>query len=260
MNRDNKISAIVLTKNEERNIETCLNSLKPASENIIVDDFSTDATITKSKNFKVKIIKHQWRNLVSQRRIGAQQAQGRWLLFVDADERITKSLWREIQEKISQNKTFNGFAMPRQNIVFGRALHYGGWYPDYQLRLIRKEQEGLLAIFGEKQISQLKNNGLIDCLQNPILHFSHQDLREWIKKYRRATTKEAEKFINTKCQPTLCYLIAMPFCKCWQQIISLRGYKDGLHGVMLGIYMFVFHLTVSIKYLVKKVLQAYKNE
>ena len=125
-----KISAIVLTRNEEDFLPGCLQSLRWVDEIVVVDAGSLDATLTIADAIHAKVIKAPWEGFPKQRNLGAKHASGDWLLYVDADERVSKELREEINKGIEKNTLSHAsYKIPHKNIILGQWLKYGGWYP-----------------------------------------------------------------------------------------------------------------------------------
>jgi glycosyltransferase involved in cell wall biosynthesis len=133
-----KISAIILAGNAENLIKDCLESLSWVDEILIINTGSTDKTVDIAKKFKTQVLTAPKGNFSDWRNFGAKKAEGDWLFYVDVDERVTPLLRKEIQKVISKPKN-QAYAIPRKNILLGHEMKHGGWWPDYVLRLMRKE-------------------------------------------------------------------------------------------------------------------------
>ncbi len=187
------ISVIVITKNEENNIGACLESVLWADELIVVDSFSDDNTVAISRNYTNKIIEKTWPGMVGpQRNVGLDLAQSEWMLFLDADERVTEELKDEIQSLISLNSSSNiaAAAIPRKNYFFGKWLKCS--YPDYTLRLLRK---------GFGRFNELPGRGfdtlLVDCkiirFQNALIHLTGESLAQRVRKLDFDSSLQADE-------------------------------------------------------------------
>jgi len=125
-----KLSVVILAKDEEETIKDCLKSVDWVDEVIVLDGGSTDKTLEIAKNAGARIVKQEGDNYAAWRNQGREEAKGKWLFYVDADERITPRLRKEIQGAI-RGKQHTAFAIPRRNFLLGKELHWGGWWPDY---------------------------------------------------------------------------------------------------------------------------------
>jgi glycosyltransferase involved in cell wall biosynthesis len=232
--KKNTISGIVITKNEEEKIGGCLESLKKvADEIIVVDTGSTDETDQIAREKGAKVIKatggfSDWRNK------GAKRATGDWLLYIDADERIPPALRKEILEKVNNYAEIALYAIPRKNIILGREMKHGGWWPDYVKRLMRK------SAF-KKWEGELHENpvveGKLEHLKNPLVHLKHTKLSEMVEKTNKWSEIEA-KLLFESGHPKMSWwrFFRIMFSELWYRLIKLKGFLDGVEGVIYAIY------------------------
>ena len=232
--KDN-ISCIILTKDEKESLKRCLDSVVGLGEGIIVDDFSADRVDRLISRPQEKLVHRKFDNLTDQRMFGASQATKKWILFLDADECLTKNGLDELDRIIKQNKRFF-YVIPRENIVLGKILRHGNWYPDYQLRLMKRDQ-----------VNFHPQNEEIGRLEIPLKHYSHQDTGEWGKKYWRATSILAKTRTEVDHSPLLKSLNDVKY-----RLVKGKGYKDGFVGVITIFYLPVFELTILLKLISKK--------
>lgn len=132
------ISVVVVTKNEEMNIMEALESVKDAAEIVVVDSFSTDKTLEICRRYTDNVFQKEWQGYARQKQMAIDMAGGPWVLILDADERLTDSLKKEIPAAIKDGR-YAGFYMPRKNFFLKKWMRHGGWWPDYTLRLFRKD-------------------------------------------------------------------------------------------------------------------------
>src|SRR5262249_55615268 len=131
------LTAIILTRNESEHIVECINSVRFADDIIVFDSFSTDDTVEKAQAAGARVIQHPFENYANQRNAALKAAgNADWVLFVDADERVTPELAEEVKSVIQQTD-YVGWKIPRYNYIFGKLTRWAGWYPDYQLRLLK---------------------------------------------------------------------------------------------------------------------------
>lgn len=172
------LSVIVITKNEERMIEACLESVKWADEVIVADNSSTDKTLEIAKKYTKKIFVFQGENFAGLRNKATEKASGDWVLYVDADERVLAPLKEEILQLII-NTDYSAFAISRRNIIFGQEVKYGPFWPDWVVRLIKKENlEGWTGKIHE----QPKYGGKLGYTRNSFLHLTHRDIDQVVLK------------------------------------------------------------------------------
>ena len=141
-----KLTAIVPVKNEEQFIENCLRSVGFADEVLVLDSGSSDKTISIAKKMGARVVEYEWQGFRYAHDYGATLAKGEWLLYVDADERVSKKLAVQIQ-KVVDNPEHIAYQVNRRNFIFGKSMKHGGWYPDKVTRLMKKN--GLVQWVGE---------------------------------------------------------------------------------------------------------------
>ena len=240
-----KISAIILTKNEEEIILDCLESVKWADEVVVVDNDSTDNTLGIVKKFGIKnIIQSGAKNTFSERRnLGAKAAKGEWLLYVDADERVPPTLRKEIEEMVANPKGKAAYALPRRNIRLTKELHYGGWWPDYVLRLIKKEK--LVAWEGDLH-EQPVVEGEVGYLKEALVHFSHRGSFEHKLQNTINWSKiEAQKLYEAGHPPiTITRFLSAMAREFHQRMIKYQAFRDGTEGIIEAIYQ-VFSVFIT---------------
>ena len=228
-----KISGIVLVRNEEGLIGDCLESLAWVDEIIVVDNGCTDKTIEIARDKGAKIIESLKGSFSGRRNLGAKQASGEWLLYVDVDERVTPLLKKEIEET-TRNGTCVAYAIPRRNILLGHQMKWGGWWPDFVLRLIRKDA---LITWEGKLHEQPKIKGTIGKLNNPLTHFSHRSLSEMVSKTNEWSEIEAKLLFESD-HPKMSWwrFISIALREFWFRGVKKMGFLDGTVGVIEIIY------------------------
>jgi len=228
------LSIIILAGNEENMIIDCLKSCSWASEIILVAANSTDNTVSLAKKTipSIKIVKtideynknfSKWRNL------GFNNATKDWILYIDADERITLKLKREIIEKINiKNNQISHYAIPRANHYLGKRVRYGGSYPDYVKRLYcKKDFKGYKGILHEEPIV----NGPLEHLKSDLLHYTHRDLTSMVNKTLVWTDMEAQALFQSNHPPVVWWrFIRMMLTKIWERLIVQKMWRDGTVG------------------------------
>lgn len=244
-----KISVIVLTHNEEPVIKECLESVKWADEIVIVDDNSTDETLKIVRKLGVKkIIKAPEKSDFSDRRnLGAKNALGEWLLYVDADERVSLELCNEIKDITNPKNltpiTYVAYAIPRKNIRLTKVLYHGGWWPDYVLRLMKKES--LVSWNGELH-EQPEIKGEVGKLNEAFVHYSHRgSLEHKMQNTINWSKIEAQRMFDAGHPPMN---IPRFFSAMWREffnrMIKQKAFLDGTEGVMEATYQ-VFSVFIS---------------
>lgn len=232
------ISAIVLTKNEEVNIVDCVDSLLWCDEILIIDDNSEDKTvqiIEKLKNKKIRVLDHPLNNDFSkQRNFALQQAAHEWVLFIDADERVYLALEYEILSLINSSlRDFSGYYIKRRDVMWRKELRYGETGNIKLLRLVKKEK----GEWRGKVHEALKIKGRVGELNNPLMHYPHQDITQFLKEINFYTDLRAKELYEKKVKVYWWSIIAYPLGKFILNYGIKRGFLDGLHGLIFAMIM-----------------------
>ena len=226
-----KISAVVITKNEEANIGDCLAGLKWCNEVIVLDSLSTDNTVEISLRHGAKVTLRPFLNFADQKNAAIELAKGEWVFLVDADERVSDELAHEVRSVI-QDPSMGGWWIPRKNYYFGRLLNHGGFYPDYQLRLSRN---GKLHYDPRQKVHETPLlDGNAGYLKNPLIHLCYKDIKEMISAKNKYSALLAEMHHEKGLKPTY-HLIAAPILTFFHQLIKQEGYKDGFLGFFISL-------------------------
>lgn len=188
-----KLSAIIITKNEEHDIEACLKSLNGvADEIILVDDFSTDNTVNIAKRFGAKIFQRKWNGFSEQKQFALSEASGEWVINIDADERLTPALRDEIKILLDQKDTVipNGFYIPFNVYFLGERLRFSNTQGEKHLRLFRKTS----ASYGASKVHEgIKVTPPHGTLKNRVEHYSYATISEYLQKCDLYTGLLAQK-------------------------------------------------------------------
>ncbi|GAB4508856.1 MAG: glycosyltransferase family 2 protein [Anaerolineae bacterium] len=232
----NRLMAIILTYNEQRHITACIESVRFADSVLVFDSFSTDETVILAKNAGAQVIQHQFDNYANQRNaaLAAAQGQAEWVLFVDADERISPELAAEVRAAMDK-PAYAGWRMPRHNYIFGRLTRGAGWYPDYQMRLLRAGKARYDPMRKVHEVVLLE--GPEGTLTEPIIHYNYDHAAQFATKQRKYTAYEAQIMFNEGIRPRPHNFILQPLRHFRWRYITLKGYTDGLHGLRLSAWM-----------------------
>lgn len=224
-----KISVAIITGNEERNIRRCLESVKWADEIIVVDSESKDKTVEIVKGYTDKIFVEKWQGYAKQKWNTVSKTKNDWVLSLDADEEITPELKNEIENLIINNK--NGFKIPRKNYFLKKEIKGCGWGNDFQLRLFNKTKTNISNVVVHESFQV---EGEIGILKNPIKHFTHPDLETALQKTILYSKLEAEAWNKNKKISGITILLHT-FSAFFRPYFSLKGYKDGVHGLIISL-------------------------
>lgn len=240
------ISAVVLTKNEERNIGKCLDSILWCDEIIVVDDFSEDNTVEKIQNLnsKIKIFeKHLNNDFASQRNYGFSKAKYEWVIFVDADEIVSSDLKNEILGKIKNNKNTGGFYVKRRDFIFGNVMQHGEFGNIKLLRLGRANKgkwEGRVH-------EEWKIKGKIEELGHSLFHYPHQSINGFLKDINFYTDIRAKELFDKGAKSNFISIILYTKIKFIQNYFLKLGFLDGTSGLVLALFMSLHSFLVRSK-------------
>lgn len=229
------LSAIVLTKNQEEVLRTCLESVKWADEIVIVDDNSVNRSVEIAKEYTDKIYKRPLVTFADQRNFGAEKAHGDWLLYIDPDERVTKQLRDEIRSTTSgSGPTLAAGAIPRRNFFLGsEQKHVGGW-PDYVIRLLKKDRfKGWQGNLHEQPMF----DGELVHLKNPLIHLTHTDIESMTRKTLEWSKLEAKLRFDAKHPPMSAWRFIRVFkTTLFDWYILKGGWRGGTTGTIEALF------------------------
>ena len=231
-----RLIAIVLTHNEAQHIQDCLATLDFADERLIFDSNSTDGTIELAEKAGAAVLQQPFENFAAQRNAALQAVAGRaeWVLFVDADERVTPELADEIGS-VLKNPDAVGYRIPRFNYLFGKLTTGAGWYPDYQTRLL---QVGQAHYDPDRKVHEVVLlDGEEGTLKEHFIHYNYRDIQQFYEKQRRYVGLDAQIMFEQGSRPKPQNYILQPLRHFRWRFIELKGYRDGWHGFRLSFLM-----------------------
>ncbi len=228
--------AIILTYNEARHIQACIESVRFADGTVVFDSFSTDDTVMIARDAGAEVMQRKFDDYAGQRNAALKYVAGRadWVLFVDADERVTPELAAEVQTAI-QNPDFIAWRVPRLNYIFGKLTKGAGWYPDYQTRLLRV---GKAHYDPERKVHELvKLDGAEGTLCEHFIHLNYETVQQFHTKQKRYFAYDASILYQRNIRLRPQNFILQPLRQFWWRFVSLKGYQDGWHGFRLSLLM-----------------------
>lgn len=226
------LAVVVLTYNEAGFIEACIDSVAWADRVVVFDSFSDDGTVERAQAKGAEVIQHPFVDYAAQRNAALERVAADWIFFVDADERATPELGAEVREAI-RDPRYVGWWVPRRNYLFGRLTRGGGWWPDYQLRVLRRGYARY-----ERPVHEIVVlAGEAGYLKNPLLHHNYDSPQEFRDKQRRYARWEAETLRAAGVRPKVYTPWTMLVREFWRRFVRLQGYVDGLHGLRLAWWM-----------------------
>jgi len=246
------LSVIIITKNEENCISRCLASVSWADELIVVDSGSTDRTLEISQSHGAKIkIESDWLGFGIQKNRALALASQDWVLSIDADEWVSKTLRNEIQKKLSIPGSHVAFSMPRQSSYCGKYIRHSGWSPDRIVRLFRR---GYAQFSNDLVHERLIINGSVGVLSSPLMHESYKDLEEVLDKINSYSTLGAQAMEKTGKQGGLGKALSHGAWAFFRTYFLRVGFLDGKEGLMLAISNaeVVYYRYLKSMYLLRK--------
>lgn len=240
------ISVIILTKDNIETVKESLKSVKFADEIVIIDSFSNDGTIELCKEYNAKIFQHEFLGFAEERNFGVRIARNDWILMLDSDEVLPTELWHEIGRLITAIKT-DGILIPRFNFFLRKIVKTCGWYPDYQLKLFRKNKV-LYPLVKVHETPIIK--GRIVKAKNHLLHYSYRTFNDHCKRIKRYSSLAAEDLIRRRKANTLSSIfldfLIKPIVSFLQNLLVKKGWKDGFTGIWIsisgGIILFMIYV------------------
>ena len=225
-----KLTVIIPSYNEEKNIERCLKSVSWADEILVVDSFSTDRTLEIAQKYTKRILQHQYHNSAAQKNWTIPRAGHDWVLLVDCDETVSKPLCDEICKLLRQDPPQDGYWIFRNNYLMGKRVKYSGWGRDSVLRLFRKD----LGRYDEKRVHaeiKIKNT---DTLKARLDHNSISSITAWVNKINRYSSWKAEdKHEKQVCAPVF-HILFRPPIRFIKDFIFRLGFVDGWRGFLIA--------------------------
>ena len=227
---------MVITRNEEGRLGTCLASLAWADEIVVVDAESTDRTVEIARGFTDRIVVRSWPGFAAQKNFAVNQARSEWVLSVDADEEVSAELRAEILRALAGQPTAAGYALPRRNIFWGRWIRHGGLYPDWQIRLFRRGQ----GRFVERAVHEsVEVTGEVWRLGGPLIHRSYESVAEFLERANRYSSLAADDLVRGGARIGPAALVLRPLGRFLTMYVLRGGFLDGAPGLLLaGLYAY----------------------
>jgi glycosyltransferase involved in cell wall biosynthesis len=249
-----KISCIIITRNEAKNIGRCLKSVSWAEEIVIVDSGSTDDTKKIASEFTDKIFDLEWKGYGPTKEFARNQVTADWVLSIDADEVVSEKLREEILSTVSSENPLDGYFIPRRSNFLGKWIRHGGWYPDLVLRLFKREKGGFTMRLVHEEV---KVSGPTGHLINDLLHYTDPDFEHYLTKLNRYTSLDAMQMLEAGKKSGLADVVLRPAILFFKMYILKAGFLDGIHGFILAAAS-AFH--VFSKYIKLWHLKKFKGE
>jgi glycosyltransferase involved in cell wall biosynthesis len=239
-----KVTVAIITKDEEGNIRDCLESVKWADEIVVVDNGSTDRTLSICQEYGARIFQEEWKGYSGQKNSAIEKAGNEWVLNLDADERVSPELRQEMQKGLEENQGVDGYWIPRKNFFLGRWIRYCGWYPDLNLRLFRKSR----GRFGERAVHErLKLEGKALTLTHPLIHETYRSLSDFLRRMDRYSSLAAGEMLREGRKFRLIDPVLRPPFTFLQMYVLHAGFLEGYFGFVLSVLYSYYTFAKYIK-------------
>ncbi len=235
-----KISATIITFNEERNVARVIESLRCCDEVVVVDSGSSDRTVEIATKLGARVIETNWRGYAGQKNFAAERAENDWILSLDADESLSEALEADIWQLKKNGPRFEAYSMPRLAQYLGRWILHSGWYPDRKVRLYDRRRARWAGDFVHESVQV---DGSIGHINSNVLHFTCDSLSEHLRTMDRYTTLAAEEIVARGRQVGWSDLLLDPAWTFTRSYVVKRGFLDGSEGLaiawMAALYSFL---------------------
>jgi glycosyltransferase involved in cell wall biosynthesis len=232
-----QLSVTVIALNQEDHISECLASASFADEIVVVDTGSTDRTVEVARTYTDRVMTTAWQGFGRTKNYALDQAQGDWVFSLDTDERVPAALRDEIRGVVKANGPLAGYRVPRKNYFCGRWIRHLGWYPDYTLRLFRRDQ----GRFREREVhEEVVVNGPVGNLQTPLDHYSYRSVSEYVARMDRYARLAAMELAKRGRRPYPGELVYRPVFSFIHAFFLRRGFLEGTTGYTLAALMSMY--------------------
>ena len=225
------LTVTVITRNEAANIAAALDSVAWADERIVVDSFSTDDTAAIARAHGARVETRDWAGYSDQKNYAADLATHDWILSIDADERVTADLAREIRELLSGEPAARGYRIPRVTWYLGRWIRSTDWYPDYQLRLYDRRVGRWNGRLVHESVSIKGQPGL---LRHDLEHYAYRDISHHLATIDRYTSLAAEQWMSEGRRTSALGALAHAKLAFLRNYLLRGGFRDGAAGLIVS--------------------------
>ncbi|MCS7316068.1 MAG: glycosyltransferase family 2 protein [Bryobacterales bacterium] len=226
-----KISATIITENEERNLPRAIESLRCCDEIVVVDCGSTDRTVEIARRLGARVLESEWRGYAAQKNWAAEQARYDWIFSLDADEALSEALEGEIWQLKKAGPSCDAYTVPRLAQYLGRWILHSGWYPDRKIRLYDRRKARWV---GEYVHERVQTQGRVGHLRSNLLHFTCDSLSEHLRRLDRYTTLAAQELVARGDKIGWRRLLFAPLWTFWRTYVFQLGFLDGFEGLTIA--------------------------
>jgi glycosyltransferase involved in cell wall biosynthesis len=245
-----RLSVVLITLNEERNIQRCLNSVRWADEIIVVDSFSRDRTVQLARGYTSHVYEHEYPGSSRQVEYAIGYATGEWIFVIDADEEMSAGLAAQVQAVVREGAArpggIAGYDVLRRPKAFGKWIESGGWYPDYQFRLFRKTAFRVNHQEVHGGIEPVGERGRLD---GHLYHYTYDTIYAYVAKMNDYTSLQVTNKLKSDpdVRATRRNLVLNPLSHFLRMYLSRKGYRDGFHGFVLALLDAVYTMLLYAK-------------
>jgi glycosyltransferase involved in cell wall biosynthesis len=237
------LSAIVIAKNEEKNIERCLKSLINVFEDVvvIVDDSTTDNTFALAARYSIVNCElYKWQGYAQTKSYAVTKTKHDWVFWIDADEELTPELETELIQFKNSEPEFNCYDVARRAFFLGKWIKHSGWYPARIKRFFDKKS----VAFDEKHVHEgLVVKGGVGNLQHDLNHYTDPNIEHYFDKFNTYTSLAAKELASKGRSAVISDILLRPLFLFLKMYIFRRGFLDGLHGLILAIFSSAYVFT-----------------
>jgi glycosyltransferase involved in cell wall biosynthesis len=234
-----KVSAYILTKNEEKNIKECIESIKWADEIVIVDDFSTDSTVAIAKAMGCKVVENKFEYFGKQRNFALAQCSNDWVICLDADERITPELKKEIEQELKNTPKTDAFVAPRKSKFINILILHSGWYPDYRHPILFNKNK--MKYKDQLVHEDIEYDGKKAYFKGDIAHYPYDSIKQFVKKSDFYTDLRSKEMFENGKKFKILNLFINPSVTFLKMYIIKKGFLDGMTGFILALLYSSFY-------------------
>jgi len=227
-----KITGLIITLNEEQNIAQVVENIAFVDEIIVLDSFSSDKTVEIANTFSnVQVYQNKFENFTDQRNLALDYASHNWILFLDADERLTPKLKNEIAETVKRDDAAEAYYFKRKFMFKGKPLHFSGWQTDKNIRLFKKDA----ARYSKERLVHeiLRVKGRTRVMKHKLIHYSYLDFESYKQKMEKYARLKAKELFMKEIKPNFFHFYIKPTYKFLYKYIVRLGFLDGKRGITI---------------------------